>query len=630
MDAYKHRGEQELDPHPFTIADECYRSLFDEGRNQSILVSGESGAGKTEATKVVLQYLAEIAGSTSGVEQRILVANPILEAFGNAKTLRNNNSSRFGKWVEVQFEQSGRICGARIVNYLLEKSRVTYQAPEERNYHIFYQLLRGADAGLREHLGLGEPEDYHYVNQSGCIDIPSVDDAEEFTSVVGSFTKLGFSQDEQKAVLGIIAAILHLGNVNFVADGDKAVVAPQSIDVLSKVSSLLCVSAADLKQALTHRSIVVAGTTTNIPLNVTKSTDSRDSLAKHLYGGLFEWLVARINKSLAEGKPKGTIRTIGVLDIFGFELFVNNSFEQLCINFTNEKLQQKFNQSIFKEEMHIYQTEGITIDQVIFEDNQNVLDLIEAKPKGLLPQLDEELRMPQSTDLTYLAKIIQTFNGKKEIPFEKPVKLATHFTVTHYAGPVTYNVDGFLDKNKDQMFDDLIKVISDSTSPLVGAIMGGLMSDISGAQAGSRGTMRASKRTLASQFTAQLNLLMDMINSTSPHYIRCIKPNSVKKPAADVFDGSMVLRQLRYAGVFGAVDIRKRGFPFRMTFEDFWKRFNLLAGKETRGGSWPESVNNLFGVIQHQLPPVQKGKTRIFFRAEAVRAVVWSCEKLFF
>eukprot|EP01122_Echinamoeba_exundans_P012210 TRINITY_DN5050_c0_g1_i1.p1 TRINITY_DN5050_c0_g1~~TRINITY_DN5050_c0_g1_i1.p1 ORF type:complete len:1669 (+),score=459.37 TRINITY_DN5050_c0_g1_i1:93-5099(+) len=616
MDAYKNRGEQELDPHPFTIADECYRSLFDEGRNQSILVSGESGAGKTEATKVVLQYLAEIAGSTSGVEQRILVANPILEAFGNAKTLRNNNSSRFGKWVEIHFDQSGRICGARIVNYLLEKSRVTYQAPEERNYHIFYQLLRGADAGLREQLGLLEPEEFNYTNQSGCIDIPGVDDAEEFTAVVGSFSKLGFSQEEQTSVLSIIAAILHLGNIQFVADGDKAVVAPQSMDGLGKVSELLGVSQDALKQALTHRSIVVAGTTTNIPLNVVKATDSRDSLAKHLYGGLFEWLVGRINKSLNEGRAKGDVKIIGVLDIFGFEVFVNNSFEQLCINFTNEKLQQKFNQSIFKEEMTIYQSEGIAIDQVIFEDNQNVLDLIEAKPKGLLPQLDEELRMPQSTDATYLTKIIQTFNGKKEVPFEKPVKLATHFTVQHYAGPVTYNVDGFLDKNKDQMYDDLIKVMSESSNSLVGALMAGL-ADAGQPQAGSRATMRASKRTLASQFTAQLNALMDMINSTSPHYIRCIKPNSVKKAAAETFDGAMVLRQLRYAGVFGAVDIRKRGFPFRMSFEDFWKRFNILAGKETRGANWAESMQNLFGVISNQLPPLQKGKTRVFFRAEA-------------
>jgi hypothetical protein len=616
MDAYKNRGEQELDPHPFTIADECYRSLFDEGRNQSILVSGESGAGKTEATKVVLQYLAEIAGSTSGVEQRILVANPILEAFGNAKTLRNNNSSRFGKWVEIHFDQSGRICGARIVNYLLEKSRVTYQAPEERNYHIFYQLLRGADAGLREQLGLLEPEEFNYTNQSGCIDIPGVDDSEEFTAVVGSFSKLGFSQEEQTSVLAIIGAILHLGNIQFVADGDKSVVAPQSMEGLAKVSELLGVSQDALKEALTHRSIVVAGTTTSIPLNVVKATDSRDSLAKHLYGGLFEWLVGRINKSLNEGRTKGDGKIIGVLDIFGFEVFVNNSFEQLCINFTNEKLQQKFNQSIFKEEMTIYQSEGIVIDQVIFEDNQNVLDLIEAKPKGLLPQLDEELRMPQSTDGTYLTKIIQTFNGKKEVPFEKPVKLATHFTVQHYAGPVTYNVDGFLDKNKDQMYDDLIKVMSESSNPLVGALMAGL-AEAGQPQAGSRTTMRASKRTLASQFTSQLNALMDMINSTSPHYIRCIKPNSVKKAAAENFDGSMVLRQLRYAGVFGAVDIRKRGFPFRMSFEDFWKRFNILAGKETRGANWADSMQNLFGVISHQLPPLQKGKTRVFFRAEA-------------
>jgi hypothetical protein len=635
MEQYR-RQIPNLPPHPFSVADQCYKALFEEKRNQAILVSGESGAGKTEAVKVVLQYLAEVAGSSSGVEQKILLANPILEAFGNAKTIRNNNSSRFGKWVEIHFA-GGRIIGAKTINYLLEKVRVVQQAPTERNYHIFYQLLAyvnhaGAhNVELKTTLGLGTAEEYQILNGSGCYIIDGVDDTEEFRATLKAMKQLQFDEAQINVVLKIVAAILHLGNINFDRESDeKCRVASGSKPSLIKAAQLLAIEPKDLDKALTSRSIAIGKETTEIPLPDSKARESRDSLAKFLYGELFDWLVIRINEALAGKVATGVqVQFIGVLDIFGFEIFQNNSFEQLCINFTNEKMQQMFNSSIFKEEEAIYRAEGINHESVKFVDNQIVLDLIEKKPSGLLAMLDEEIKMPKSTDKTFLTKIAQ--QHKEHSNFSVPVKIPNAFTVQHYAGAVTYNVEGFLDKNRDQMFDDLVRVINTTKVPLIQKIVS--MKEVAAqaaaaaavASASSKKSSSAASKSLASQFVSQLKELNETIAATSSHYIRCIKPNTQFKPCSELFDTPMSLRQLRYAGVFEAVEIRKNGFPYRLTYEEFVKRFYMISQTPlgTIHGIQREDARSKVELIAKAMSELRSrlhfGQTLVFYKAEELK-----------
>lgn len=554
-----------------------------------------------------------------------------LEAFGNAKTIRNNNSSRFGKWVEIHFS-SGRIIGAKTINYLLEKTRVVQQAATERNYHIFYQLVNyvnapgDANAELKQQLGLSQAADYAYLASGGCFSIDGVDDVEEFKQTLKAMKQLQFDEVQIGVVLKMVAAVLHLGNVQFDAETEeKARLTDGTRGSLNKAASLLALDPKELETALTTRSIEIMRETTVIPLNETKARESRDSLAKFLYGELFDWLVTRINEALAgEPQPGASVQFIGVLDIFGFEIFQHNSFEQLCINFTNEKMQQMFNSSIFKEEEALYRAEGINHDSVTFVDNQVVLDLIEKKPTGLLPMMDEEIRMPKSTDKTYLEKI--GASHKDHPNFTRPVKIANSFTVNHYAGAVTYNVEGFLDKNRDQMFDDLIRVINRTKIPLIQAIVSAKdAKDAAAAAANPGGKSKSASRSLASQFVAQLRELNDTIAATTSHYIRCIKPNSIFRPCSQVFDTPMSLRQLRFAGVFEAVSIRKNGFPYRLTYEDFVKRFYMISQTalgNIHGISRDEArakVEQIASAMTELRSRLHFGKTLVFYKAEELK-----------
>uniref|UniRef100_A0A6B2KWF1 Myosin motor domain-containing protein n=1 Tax=Arcella intermedia TaxID=1963864 RepID=A0A6B2KWF1_9EUKA len=609
MEKYSKRGDKELPPHPFIIGDRCYLNLWDDdGQNQSILVSGESGAGKTEATKVILNYLADVAGSSSGVEQKILRANPILEAFGNAKTIRNNNSSRFGKWMEIHFDKKRSICGARILSYLLEKSRVPWQTPNERNYHIFYQLLKGAEPALLKELGLGTVQDYVYTSKSGCTAVDGMDDAHEFNETKKSFLELDFTEEEIKSVFKIVAAVLHLGNLVFKKnpqDETKSMV--DNIQVLQQIAKLLEIDGEALKKALTSRTFIIGNRkeeATLVPLDVSQAEEGRDSMAKHLYGALFEGLVKRINSTLSKGLS-GDTKFIGILDIFGFEIFQNNSFEQLCINFTNEKLQQKFNSTTFKEEEAVYTREKIKFEHVDFIDNQSVLDLIEAKnPPGVMVLLDEELRMPQKSDKNFLQKCLNKHD--KNDRFKKPIKLQDAFTVVHYAGEVTYNCNGFLEKNHDRMYDDLLDSITATKSKFLTQVL--QEADIAG----------KSRTSLGGQFRQQLSSLMEMINKTYPHYIRCIKPNEKKAHAAKEFDAPMSLKQLTYAGVFEAVSIRRQGYPFRLTHERFYKRYRCLT-PNIKGGNYLQNCREMLKTIQADLSGVQVGASMILYKSKEQR-----------
>jgi myosin heavy subunit len=600
IESYIKRGQRRLPPHIFMIADDAFTKLRDEQSGQSIVISGESGAGKTECTKQCLQYLAEIAGSTNGVEQRILNSNPILEAFGNAKTLRNNNSSRFGKYVDIYFDNRAAITGASNTNYLLEKVRVVFQMKGERNYHIFYQMLIGlSDAELRDNKLQRTCEHYNYLNQSGCVTVEGVDDQQDFQEVMDAMTSLTFTADERKTIFKVVAAVLHLGQIAFKEVGDRKC-AVSSDATLADAAQMLQVDKNELLAAVTTRKFESKGAAPiTIPLGKMEAEAARDALAKFIYEKQFDWLVQRMNKSIGKGTPGYGGSTIGILDIFGFEIFEKNQFEQLCINFTNEKLQQFFNQHTFKKEEAVYKQEGVVFKHVEYIDNQPVLDLIEKKPKGILPMIDEELKVPKGTDQTLCDKMLEVHSQTKE--FARVMKSGAMFMVKHYAGDVTYESSGFLDKNKDRLNDEAYKL-------LTGSKFGYLANLFIGADDAT------AKITLATKFGTQLNELMVALNKTEPHYVRCIKPNPRK--AQMEFDGMMCLEQLQYSGVFEAVEIRKKGFPFRLTHQRFWKRYKCVMG-DTK--TWPADMKanckTLIGEMKQSLQEVQIGTTMVLYRA---------------
>lgn len=552
-----------LDPHVYDIANDSFNSMLFGRRtsNQSILISGESGAGKTVATKQCLDFLARISGSEDNIEERVIACNPLLEAFGNAQTIRNNNSSRFGKWIKVYFDPAERvIVAADIENYLLEKSRLVYQQKGERNFHVMYQLTKAGEYGL------GAPQSYRYTNQSGCFDAKDIDDLEEFQLVKDSMEHLGFSGEDQDFAFTIAAAILNLGNCEFNSKKEKGNVTGSSLkskDPANIAAKLLGVPEADLEKVLNYRSISVKGKTAIIPLDPEKARGSCDSLSMAIYGRLFNWLVRKVNEAL-QGKAnanKGVY--IGILDIFGFEIFDQNSFEQLCINYANEKLQQQFNKTTFKEEEALYVSEAIKFTHVDFIDNQEVLDLVERSPGGILPMLDDECLVPEGSDAKFMNKVEDRHGKNPKFLTDKHRKLndSFNFEIFHYAGVVNYNADGFMDKNRDNMFFDQYVLCSRSSH--------GLMQELF-----PKGKGSTNNKSQSTQFRAQLSDLMSSLADTESRYIRCIKPNG--KQVSDNFEAPLVVDQLRYSGVFEAVEIRKQGYPFRYKYNQFACKYSCI------------------------------------------------------
>ncbi|EGG24917.1 class VII unconventional myosin [Cavenderia fasciculata] len=618
----KQRGS--LPPHIFAIADAAYTNMMEERRNQSIIISGESGAGKTESTKLIIQYLAARTNKHSQVEQMIVESSPILEAFGNAKTVRNNNSSRFGKFIEIQFNTQGHICGARIINYLLEKSRISSQAKSERNYHIFYQLIAGASQELKTKLKLGEAEDYHYLNQSGCINIDRINDAEDFEHVRYAMSVLGMPEDRQNTIFTILGAILHLGNVTFEkcektqgAEGSKVL----SRDTLKIVADLLSLDPGRLETCLTMRHVFIRGQNFEIPLKVGEAEDARDTFSKSLYGNVFNWLVTFINSRIHKPQPNTTF--IGVLDIFGFENFKKNSFEQFCINFANEKLQQHFNQHIFKLEQEEYEKEKINWSKIKYNDNQECLDLIEKRPLGILSLLDEECRFPQATDSTLLEKLHS--NHEKHHFYEKPKLSKTSFGIKHYAGEVSYDVASFLDKNKDTISDDMLSFMQQCKNKFLVELFTPPKDSAADDEDG-KGTMKKQVRTTAgSQFKTQLGQLVATLSATAPHYVRCIKPNSTKEPST--FDPELIQAQLRYAGMMETIRIRKTGYPIRLSVKEFRDRYLLLEWRaRDPAGDIKKTANNLINLVNMSYANIdasewQMGTTKVFIRDPQYRVL---------
>ena len=443
--------------------------------SQSILITGESGAGKTETTKFVMKYVAGLAGG-SGMEHRVLETNPILEAFGNAKTVHNKNSSRFGKLIDIHFdEDTFSICGATIETYLLEKSRVVHQLPHERNYHIFYQLCQGADSTIREACKLSKTcaeEGFVYLNKSGCYSIVGVDDAANFTEVVAAMTDIGISQQEQLGLWKILSAILWLGNIEFERLSDDSVSIKEGDEALENAATMLGVAARSLEAALTTRRMQAGGESIIRQLSIETALEVRDALAKFLYEAQFRSLVHMVNAALSDDSSKVTKVRMSLLDIYGFECFQENSFEQLCINYANERLQQQFAAHLFKLEQAMYEEEGVDWQYIEFEDNQDCVDLIESKPPaglGLLTLLDEECLFPKGTDASFSEKVCKTHAEHPRFAFNSN-NPGDSFTINHYAGPVTYTSSNFLDKNRDSLSADLLDLAQGSSDVYVSSL----------------------------------------------------------------------------------------------------------------------------------------------------------------
>nr|AAB71529.1 unconventional myosin [Helianthus annuus] len=605
MEQYKGAGFGELSPHVFAVADVAYRAMINEGKSNSILVSGESGAGKTETTKMLMRYLAHLGGRSGvegrTVEQQVLESNPVLEAFGNAKTVRNNNSSRFGKFVEIQFDKSGRISGAAIRTYLLERSRVCQISDPERNYHCFY-LLCAAPPEDREKFKLESPQSYHYLNQSKSFALEGVNDAHEYLATRRAMDIVGIGEEEQEAIFRVVAAILHLGNVEF-AKGkeiDSSVLKDEKSRFhLNVTAELLMCDAKSLEDALIKRVMVTPEEVITRTLDPEAALGSRDALAKTIYSRLFDWIVEKINSSI--GQDPNSKSLIGVLDIYGFESFKHNSFEQFCINFTNEKLQQHFNQHVFKMEQEEYTKEAINWSYIEFVDNQDVLDLIEKKPGGIISLLDEACMFPKSTHETFAQKLYQTFPKNKR--FIKPKLSRTSFTISHYAGEVTYLADQFLDKNKDYVVAEHQDLLTASKCPFVVGLFPPLPVESS----------KSSKfSSIGSRFKLQLQSLMETLSTTEPHYIRCVKPNNVLKPA--IFENLNIIQQLRCGGVLEAIRISCAGYPTRRTFDEFLLRFGVLY-PDVLDGNYDEKVACQMLLDKMGLKGYQIGKTKVFLRA---------------
>ncbi|XP_028348627.1 unconventional myosin-X isoform X2 [Physeter macrocephalus] len=610
MERYSRCHLGELPPHVFAIANECYRCLWKRHDNQCVLISGESGAGKTESTKLILKFLSAISQQsldlsskekTSCVEQAILESSPIMEAFGNAKTVYNNNSSRFGKFVQLNICQKGNIQGGRIVDYLLEKNRVVRQNPGERNYHIFYALLAGLEREEKEEFYLSVPENYHYLNQSGCVGDKTISDQESFREVITAMEVMQFSKEEVREVLRLLAGILHLGNIEFITAGGAQV---SFKTALGRSAELLGLDPAQLTDALTQRSMSLRGEEILTPLNVQQAVDSRDSLAMALYARCFEWVIKKINSRI---KGKDDFKSVGILDIFGFENFEVNHFEQFNINYANEKLQEYFNKHIFSLEQLEYSREGLVWEDIDWIDNGECLDLIEKK-LGLLALINEESHFPQATDGTLLEKLHNQHANNHF--YVKPRVAVSNFGVKHYAGEVQYDVRGILEKNRDTFRDDLLNLLRESRFDFIYDLFEHVSSrtDQDTLKCGSKHR----RPTVSSQFKDSLHSLMATLSSSNPFFVRCIKPNMQKMP--DQFEQAVVVNQLRYSGMLETVRIRKAGYAVRRPFQDFYKRYKVL----TRNVALPEDVRGkctaLLQLYDTSNSEWQLGKTKVFLR----------------
>ncbi|KAF2806649.1 uncharacterized protein BDZ99DRAFT_573394 [Mytilinidion resinicola] len=629
LDSYRGKNRLEMPPHVFAIAEASYYNMKGYKENQCIIISGESGAGKTEAAKRIMQYIANVSGGSNSsiqeIKDMVLATNPLLESFGNAKTLRNNNSSRFGKYLEIQFNSQGEPVGANINNYLLEKSRVVGQIVNERNFHIFYQFTKAASANHREIFGVQQPQSYIYTSKSKCYDVQGIDDHADFQETLDAMKIIGLSQAEQDNIFRMLAAILWLGNVSFVED-DSGNAAIADSSVVDFVAYLLEVEASHVNKALTLRVVETSrggrrGSVYDVPLNPAQATSVRDALAKAIYFNLFDWIVERVNASL---KARGAMaNSVGILDIYGFEIFERNSFEQLCINYVNEKLQQIFIQLTLRTEQEEYAREQIKWTPIKYFDNKVVCDLIEERrPPGVFSALNDACATahadPTAADQTF----VQRLNALSDNPNFQPRQ--GQFIIKHYAGDVSYAVDGMTDKNKDQLLKDLLNLVGQSSNSFVHVLFPHQVDQDN----------KRRPPTAGDKIKLSANDLVATLMKASPSYIRTIKPNENK--SASEYNSPNVLHQIKYLGLQENVRIRRAGFASRQTFEKFVERFFLLspktgyAGEYTWTGDYQTGTKQILKDTSIPAEEFQMGVTKVFvktpetlFALETMRDRYW-------
>ncbi|XP_046662607.1 unconventional myosin-Ie-like [Homalodisca vitripennis] len=609
IEMYQGAAPYENPPHIYALADNMFRNLIIDSENQCVIISGESGAGKTVAAKYIMAYIARVSGGGSRVQRVkdvILQSNPLLEAFGNAKTVRNNNSSRFGKYVEMQFGAGGQPEGGKVSNFLLEKSRVTSQNPGERSFHIFYQLCCGTDQQTKRELGLVQMELFLYLSGGGSHKVEGTNDAHDFNETLKAMSVMGLGEQQQSDILRTVAAILHLGNVTFTEKGNYAEIAtPPSLQF---TAHLLQVEKEQLSSKLRSRKFDSkwgsVADSIDVTLTLEQATYTRDALAKALYARLFDFLVKQVNEAM-QTRVEGN--SIGILDIYGFEIFSRNGFEQFCINFVNEKLQQIFIQLTLKAEQEEYVAENIKWTPIEYFNNQVVVELMEDRnPPGVFCVLDDvcatQHAVNRGVDIDFQKKLNNAVNTHDHFSLTRE-----GFVIRHYAGNVSYTVEGFCDRNRDVLFLDLIQLMQSSNN----AFMRSLFPD----EFAAAGKTKSRPTTAGSKIRSQANKLVDKLMACSPHYIRCIKPNENKRPKD--FDSERVHHQVEYLGLRENIRVRRAGFAYRRAFAKFLHRYAVLT-KET----WPRWTKDVRQGTEWILRSVgldgshyQLGKTKVFIKA---------------
>ncbi|KAI9090825.1 P-loop containing nucleoside triphosphate hydrolase protein [Phlyctochytrium arcticum] len=618
IEIYNGSASYEHPPHVYAVADKMFQSMITDEENQCVIISGESGAGKTESAKLIMNYIAAVSGKGGSmntivdeVKRIILESNPLLESFGNAKTLRNNNSSRFGKYFEINFSKSGAPSGGKISNFLLEKSRVVGPGVGERNFHIFYQVTKGATQQDVEQLGMMDPKFFHYLNVSGEYNADGIDDIQEFADMKRAMGICQISPTDQVTIMQIVAGILHLGNIEFVEEGNDARVAdPQA---LAFPAYLMGVAEELLQNKLTSRVMTTGGfgkrgSSYNVPLNVQQAQGTRDALAKALYTRLFDWIVQAVNTamaSLAAGLRDKAQLSLGVLDIFGFEIFERNGFEQFCINYVNERLQQIFIELTLKSEQEEYQREGIQWTPIDYFNNKVVVDLIESKrPPGVMAILDDVCftmhAVAEGADQTFVQKLDTACSQNKHYQ-----GMQAQFVIQHYAGAVTYTCDGFVEANKDTLYKDLVQLMQTTSNPFIGSLFSEEIDD----------SDRKRPTTVSHKIKGQSQELVETLMRCVPSYVRCIKPNETKRPKD--WDSKRVEHQVRYLNLKENIRIRRAGYAYRNTFDKFLKRFAILT-KETFphwNGRVQDGIQHILQSVQMDRGEWQLGVTKIFVKS---------------
>ncbi|XP_072308461.1 myosin heavy chain, fast skeletal muscle [Eucyclogobius newberryi] len=632
VSGYRGKKRVEAPPHIFSISDNAYQFMLQDRENQSILITGESGAGKTVNTKRVIQYFATIAvaggkkaetavqGKMKGsLEDQIIAANPLLEAYGNAKTVRNDNSSRFGKFIRIHFGTTGKLASADIETYLLEKSRVTYQLSAERSYHIFYQLATGHKPELIEALLITtNPYDFPMISM-GEITVKSIDDVEEFIATDTAIDILGFTAEEKASIYKLTGAVMHHGSMKFKQKQREEQAEPDGTEVADKISYLMGLNSADLLKALCYPRVKVGNEFVTKGQTVPQVNNSVSALCKSVYEKMFLWMVVRINEMLDTKQSRSYF--IGVLDIAGFEIFDYNSLEQLCINFTNEKLQQFFNHHMFVLEQEEYKKEGIEWEFIDFGmDLAACIELIE-KPMGIFSILEEECMFPKASDTTFKNKLYDQHLGKTK-SFEKPKpakgKAEAHFALVHYAGTVDYNVTGWLDKNKDPLNDSVVQLYQKSSVKLLALLYASHAGSDADAGAAKKGGKKkgGSFQTVSALFRENLGKLMTNLRCTHPHFVRCLIPNESKTPG--LMENFLVIHQLRCNGVLEGIRICRKGFPSRVLYGDFKQRYKVLNASVIPEGQFidnKKASEKLLGSIDVDHTQYKFGHTKVFFKA---------------